>query len=77
MKKMKIGDIKIKRKFSWVPTMIDNKYIWLKYYIEKYIYENFEKCVSLPFGLPHNRGKNGMFFFHKCNRLELKQKIYT
>lgn len=73
---MNIGDIKKEKKFAWFPTILENgKTAWMSYYTEEYVYEEYEKCYSLPFGLPHNRGKNGRFFF--CNEVGWNLKYKT
>lgn len=44
----KIGDIKKVKKFAFFPTKIGNKYIWLKYYIDVYKYQQLKGKRLLP-----------------------------
>ncbi len=83
---MKIGEIKKEKKFAWLPTTLENNKIkWLSFYTEEYVYQEYEECYSLPFGLPWNRGrirttegssfrKYGRFFFFNEVGWKLKRK---
>jgi hypothetical protein len=57
--------VKIKTKFAFLPVKINGKHIWMKNYKIEYELKIVEKCESLPFGLPWNRGENGRFYFYK------------